>query len=92
MAPRTSLNIWNMGSVKFSPDRSGNIHVTSFTFTGSNFPSHRLWDDGLLISSLVQGPFSSLWRSDVLLGPAFVTRDGTGPFMWPWYPPGRPTL
>jgi hypothetical protein len=80
VAARTSINIWHRVSVKFSPDCNDEIHATNVTLIGSNFPSHRLWEDGTLIQEVVQGPFSSLWRSEPALGSTFVTVDGKGPF------------
>jgi hypothetical protein len=35
-----------------------------FTLTGSRFPSHRAWANGVAARTVVQRDFSSLWTAD----------------------------
>jgi peptidoglycan hydrolase-like protein with peptidoglycan-binding domain len=57
---RSSVYIWHQidGVVDCS---SGTATVTGLTLTGSRFPSHRLWLDGVLAQDIRQGPLSGLW-------------------------------
>ncbi|MFD1576966.1 peptidoglycan-binding protein, partial [Ramlibacter ginsenosidimutans] len=57
---RDSVYIWHQidGIVDCS---SGTPAVTGLTLTGSRFPSHRLWLDGVLAQDIRQGPLSGLW-------------------------------
>ncbi|UUO05343.1 hypothetical protein M4951_18415 [Blastopirellula sp. J2-11] len=76
--PRTSVNIWHGVVLTITVGAcldSADINVEKFE--GSDFPSHRLWVDSSLVGDLPQGKFSSLWQSDTILGPTFVTRQGT---------------
>jgi len=84
VALRTSVNIWHKVYVEFAPDCNDTIQVVKSRLRGSSFPSHRLWENGVLTTQKSQGLFSSLWRSDVKLGASFVTEDGTGPFATQW--------
>jgi len=74
---RTSVNIWHTAVVEFHCP-SGVVSTKSFR--GSDFPSHKMWINNAQSGYKRQGLFSSLWRSDRILGPTFVTEDGTGPF------------
>lgn len=76
---RTSVNIWHRARVNFYCE-DGQGFLSKKLFVGSDFPSHKLWIQGIERGYEVQGEFSSLWRSDPMLGPTFVTEDGTGPF------------
>ena len=41
------------------------------TMSGSKFPSHRLWINGMLVKDIPQGPFDSLWQCDGV-DPTFI--------------------
>lgn len=80
--PRTSVNIWHQVTLTiFGCGDSAEFSVEEFV--GSDFPSHRLWVGAGLEGDLPQEALSSLWRSDTIKGPKWVTRDGTGPFVDP---------
>lgn len=60
VCPRTSVYIWHrvVGRIECV----GGAPRASVQLTGSRFPSHRLWINGVLQpSALAQGPFSNLW-------------------------------
>jgi hypothetical protein len=60
---RTSVFIWH--TVTGRIDISSGSPVTTVSIKGSQFPSHRVFVDGVLILPEVpQGPFSNLWNSD----------------------------
>jgi hypothetical protein len=59
ICPRTSWFIWH--SVSGTLDCSGPTVRVTTSLTGSHFPSHRLFLDGALVSTIPQGPFSNLW-------------------------------
>jgi RHS repeat-associated protein len=69
-AKRSSINIWHEVTVKVSCN-GGKPSFEIENFTGSSFPSHRLWQDGVLKKNLFQGLFSDLWQPDVN-DPSFV--------------------
>ncbi|HJU06121.1 MAG TPA: OmpA family protein [Nitrospiraceae bacterium] len=63
VCPRTSVFIWHRISGRI--DCSGpRPTVTSLVLTGSQFPSHRVFVNGALISTVPQGVFSNLWVPD----------------------------
>jgi RHS repeat-associated protein len=69
---RTSVNISHEGKVKITCSRSKPI-FTLISFTGSRYPSRRLWrDGGQPIADYVQGPFSSLWDAQSFWEPTMV--------------------
>jgi hypothetical protein len=60
MCPRTSVYIWHrvVGRIECV----GGEPRASVQLTGSRFPSHRAWVNGVLQpGALAQGPFSYLW-------------------------------
>jgi RHS repeat-associated protein len=59
VALRTSRNIWHEGMIQFNCCKA---HVLDFS--GSRYPSRKLWVNGSLQKYIVQGPISSLWNAD----------------------------
>jgi len=59
---RTSRFIWHKVKGRIEC-RDGLPRVTNVVLTGSRFPSHRLFVNGILRAKLRQGPFSNLWVS-----------------------------
>lgn len=59
---RDPMYIWHQidGVVDCS---SGSPQITQVAFTGSRFPSHRLWLDGRRLRDIPQGPLSKVWDS-----------------------------
>jgi hypothetical protein len=77
---RTSTHIWHDVTLTiYGCDDSALFSVE--TFTGSNFPSHRVWVGTSLEGDLPQGWFSSLWKADRAKGKQFVTEDGSGSYL-----------
>jgi RHS repeat-associated protein len=76
VAIRTSVNIWYEARIRFSSD-NGKITYNVMSFTGSHYPSRRLWVDngyfnnGQPDSRYDQGSISSLWNADPS-NPTFV--------------------
>jgi hypothetical protein len=71
VCPRTSLYIWHRidGRIECA---GGEPRVT-FTMTGSGFPSHRAWVNGVLRPPTIpQGPFSNLWVPAGITDPTTV--------------------
>lgn len=60
---RTSKFIWHSIGGLISCD-SANDPTATIVMTGSRFPSHRAWVNGVQQSHLEQGPFNSLWIPD----------------------------
>jgi hypothetical protein len=61
--PRTSVFIWH--AIEGKIDVSGGTAVTTVSIRGSQFPSHRVFVNNVLVlPELVQGPFSNLWVAD----------------------------
>lgn len=59
VCPRTSKFIWHTIRGRISCTPSG--PVVTVQLSGSQFPSHRVWVNGALITSRPQGNFSRLW-------------------------------
>jgi hypothetical protein len=60
VALRTSVNIWHKGEIWLQCNKGrGTYSIKSFF--GSQFPSHRLWVNGMRKRNVPQGPFSDLW-------------------------------
>lgn len=59
---RTSVFIWHVitGVVELV---HGVPTITSLDITGSQFPSHRAWVDGVVFDNQPQGPMSNLWNA-----------------------------
>jgi hypothetical protein len=70
VAKRSSINIWHEVTVKVSC-KAGKALFEIEKFAVSSFPSHRLWQDGVLKKDLSQGALSDLWQPGVN-DPAFV--------------------
>jgi hypothetical protein len=60
VALRTSRNIWHEATVQFSCKCGKRL----LGFSGSRYPSRKLWVNGNLETAVVQGPISSLWNAD----------------------------
>lgn len=60
---RRSPNIWHSGKINFTCDAEG-ITASVVAFTGSQFPSRRLWINSELVAQERQGDVSALWRPD----------------------------
>jgi len=63
VARRSSVNIWHEVTVKVSC-KAGKASFKIEKFAVSSFPSHRLWQDGVLKFDLTQGAISELWQAD----------------------------
>ncbi len=59
ICPRTSRYIWH--NVNGIINLSGGSITISVSITGSKFPSHRVWVNGIIKDFKPQGPFSNLW-------------------------------
>jgi outer membrane protein OmpA-like peptidoglycan-associated protein len=59
VCPRTSKFIWHTVRGRISCTPSG--PVVTVQLSGSQFPSHRVWVNGALMTSRAQGNFSQLW-------------------------------
>ena len=57
VCPRSSIFIWH--HVEGDVDCNG---VTITASSGSHFPTHRVFVDGAIISTIPQGEYASLWR------------------------------
>jgi peptidoglycan hydrolase-like protein with peptidoglycan-binding domain len=59
---RSSVYIWHVitGTVEIA---GGVPTITSLDITGSQFPSHRAWVDGVVFDHQPQGPLSNLWNA-----------------------------
>jgi hypothetical protein len=59
---RTSVFIWHVitGVVELV---HGVATITRLDITGSQFPSHRAWVDGVVFDNQPQGPLSNLWNA-----------------------------
>lgn len=62
VCPRNSVFIWHTVSGVITCNGDG-VSV-SVSITGSKFPSHRVFVNGAISSTVTQGPFSNLWVSD----------------------------
>jgi len=72
VAKRTSKNIWHLPQIDVSC-KNGKMFYEVSSFSGSAFPSRRLWIDGKLSKDVPQGALSDLW--DALPGyPSFVDK------------------
>ena len=61
--PRTSVFIWHIINGRI--DISSGAPITTVSITGSAFPSHRAFVNGLpVFPEIKQGPFSNLWVAD----------------------------
>jgi hypothetical protein len=60
--PRTSVFIWH--KIEGEIDVSTGFTITKASITGSQFPSHRLFVDNVIVSTDVQGDFANLWVPD----------------------------
>jgi hypothetical protein len=58
---RTESRIWNEIEIDVRCT-GGNETRMAVKIRGSIFPSHRLWVDKELVSTLIQGPFTKLWE------------------------------
>jgi hypothetical protein len=58
--PRQCYWIWH--EISGTASCSGNTFTVSSSVSGSQFPSHRLWQNGKLVSEITQGPFDNLWK------------------------------
>lgn len=67
---RDSVNIWHYGRVTFKCN-GDYAEYKVHDFTGSRFPSHRLWISSVLEEDIDQGYLSDLWVSS-LFNPTFV--------------------
>lgn len=66
VCPRTSRFIWHTVTGRITCGPSG--PTVTVQLSGSQFPSHRIWVNGSVAASKVQGNFSQLWspfRGDV---------------------------
>lgn len=71
VCPRTSLYIWHR--IEGRIECAGGEPRVTFTMTGSGFPSHRAWVNGVLRPPTIpQGPFSNLWVPKSLSDPTMV--------------------
>jgi outer membrane protein OmpA-like peptidoglycan-associated protein len=63
VCPRTSVFIWHRidGTITCGP--SG-LRLTSFSLNGSRFPSHRLFVNGGIVTTVPQTDFRNLWVPD----------------------------
>jgi hypothetical protein len=59
VCPRTSRFIWHQVFVDVEP--AGSTLSVSVSLSGSHFPSHRIYVDGAIKSTIPQGVFSDLW-------------------------------
>ena len=57
--PRQSQNIWNQIQPSVSCDQGPELKLK---LSGSGFPSHRLWVDGVRVGNIVQGDINLLWQ------------------------------
>jgi len=60
--PRTSVFIWHTVTGKI--DVSGKEPITTATIVGSRFPSHRLFIQTAISSTITQGELTNLWDAD----------------------------
>ena len=68
VALRTSVNIWQKSVIQFSCKCGTRL----ISYTGSRYPSRRLWiNGGNPVMDIRQGAFSSLWQADPS-NPTFV--------------------
>ena len=58
--PRQCYWIWH--EVSGTVSCPANKLTVNAIVKGSKFPSHRLWQDGKVISEIAQGPFDNLWN------------------------------
>lgn len=82
VAGRDSKDIHHTLEVGVSCTSADKAVFTVPRFVTSDFPSHKLWINGQEVKHDVQGPFESLWRSELPKGRPYVTIDGMGPFQW----------
>jgi len=67
VCPRLSVFIWH--EVEGEVDCTG-VHITNLT--GSHFPTHRVFIDGTIDSSVPQGDFKLLWTGGAFSDPTMV--------------------
>jgi hypothetical protein len=71
VCPRTSVYIWHTVSGRIEC-ANGEPRI-DVRFSGSQFPSHRLFINGVVRSPQIpQGPFSNLWRAAGIADPTLV--------------------
>lgn len=59
--PRTCTWIWHMVEVAVSC-KDGLLELAVKEFSGSSFPSHRIWVNGAVRKEIAQASFENLWR------------------------------
>jgi hypothetical protein len=71
VCPRTSVYIWHR--VRGRIECAGGTPRLTLSLTGSAFPSHRAFVDGVIAAPTIpQGPFSNLWQAAGLRDPLVV--------------------